>query len=535
MAKEVFEVSMNKQKLSADDAGTLVLITAIIFGAWFRIMPSWMAGFPINDGGMFYTMIKDLQGNHYIPPLFTTYNHLNIPYVYPPLGFYLGVFITDLLKLTSPLPVIQWLPGILNALCIPAFYFFTKEVLTDKLKSALATLVYSLIPFTTVWHSMGGGLTRALGTFFMLIALAYIHRVFTKESKKDIWGAIVFCGLAGLSHIEAPVYTLAIAIYIWMMKSHSRKGFVNALLIAIGVLVLSAPWYGWVIYQHGFTPLISASQSGFHTFWSALELININFVTSEPYLTLLGVTGILGMATLVARKSFFIPGMLIVVYISQPRSAATIGNIPLAMAAGVFIFEVLLPAITKMHGDENQLYSKPRRSLALFLIVIIPYLLSNSIYYGFRLSEMHVSKAKLAVMQWIANNTPSNSTFLIITGETNGFCDSTSEWFPALTNRQSLDTLQGNEWLRGKYFGNDVVHLQKLQACSKEGLACVLQEANYFKNTFDYLFISVRSPTLDCKVVDDPALTRAVLMDLENSPLFQSVFRSEDALIFTKR
>jgi len=71
---------MQKQKLSTDDAGRLILFTAIIFGRWFRIMPAWMVGFPINDGGMFYSMILDLQANHYVAPLFTTYNHTSIPY-----------------------------------------------------------------------------------------------------------------------------------------------------------------------------------------------------------------------------------------------------------------------------------------------------------------------------------------------------------------------------------------------------------------------------------------------------------------------
>ncbi|MDO8752325.1 MAG: hypothetical protein Q7J80_00405, partial [Anaerolineales bacterium] len=105
---------MKKQELRGDDAGILILFTAIIFGTLFRLLPAWMAGFPINDGGMFYTMIQDLQSNQYIPPLYTTYNNLNIPFVYPPLGFYIGTLISDLLNLSTPLVVIQWLPAILN-------------------------------------------------------------------------------------------------------------------------------------------------------------------------------------------------------------------------------------------------------------------------------------------------------------------------------------------------------------------------------------------------------------------------------------
>ena len=535
MAEEFYEINMEKQKLNADDAGLLILFTAIVLGAWFRIMPAWMAGFPINDGGMFYTMIQNLQANHYIPPLYTTYNNLNIPFVYPPLGLYLGAVLSDLFNLASPLPVIQWLPGIINAFCIPAFYFLAREILGDKLQSAISTLVFSLIPHTTAWFSMGGGLTRALGAFFMLLALTHSYRVFAKGSKKDIWGAIIFSGLAALSHTEAPVYTIAIAIYIWAMKSRSQKGFLNGILIALGVFVLSIPWYGWVIYQHGFAPLISASQAGFHSIWSILRLINIDFVTEEPYLDLLGVLSILGMATLVAKRKFFIPGMLIVVYLSQPRSAHTIANIPLAMAAGLFIAEILIPAITIIQESSRKINSRIRPSLAFFFIVLIPYLLSNSVYYGFQLSEMHVSIAGRDAMQWVANNTPKESKFLVITGEPSGFCDFTSEWFPALTNRQSLATLQGNEWLQGQNFGEYAGYIQNLQACSKKGLDCLIQEADHFGSNFDYLYLSLNSPTTNCTLTDASDLNRGLILELENSVQFQAVFRSDDVLIFSKR
>ena len=110
---------MTKKTLNANEQGILILCIAIIFGAWFRIMPAWMAGFPINDGGMFYTMILDLQANHYAAPLFTTYNQASIPFAYPPLGFYVGAGLSDLLNV-SPLAIIRWLPGIIRPSCYGA-------------------------------------------------------------------------------------------------------------------------------------------------------------------------------------------------------------------------------------------------------------------------------------------------------------------------------------------------------------------------------------------------------------------------------
>src|SRR5258706_3944724 len=242
------------------------------------------------------------------------------------------------------------------------------------------------------------------------------------------------------------------------------------------------------------------------------------------------------MAFLITKRIFFVPGVLIIVYLAEPRSAHYIANMPMAWAAGFFIVEFLLPAIARIQEQGiNNLGSKVRYTWVTFLFVLIPYLFSNSISYGFFISEMHVSKAGRDAMQWAANNTPKDSKFLVITGEPNGFCDSTSEWFPALANRQSLATLQGNEWLKGKNFSKYATHIRNLQACGKKGLDCILQEAGYFASNFDYLYISLSSPTTTCNIKDDSDSTRGLILELENSAQFKNVFRSEEVMIFSKK
>ena len=525
---------MQKQKISTDDAAVLVLILAIIFGTWLRIMPAWIAGFPINDGGMFYTMIEDLQDNHYSLPLFTSYNQLHIPFVYPPLGFYIGAAITDLFKLPSPLPVIQWLPGILNSLCIPAFYLFAKEVTGNKLQAAFSSLVFSLIPHMTAWFSMGGGLTRALGAIFMLFALTHIHRVFAKESKQDIWAAIIFSSLAVISHTEAPIYTISIAIYIWMMKSRSVNGLRNGILVAAGVLLLISPWLMWIMNSHGLTPIISASQTGLRSTWSVLKLLNIDILTEEPYLDLLGAMGIIGMTLLVAKKSFFIPGMFVVIFLSHPRSAHTIGNIPLAIAAGFFISQIFIPLMQQANNDLGLQNKQIRYGVLLSVLMLFSYVASNSLFYGNEITNKHVAEPERNAMQWIVRHTPGESSFLIITGEPNGFCDSISEWFPTLTKRQSIATLQGNEWLKNENFKQFAIAIQNIQSCGNEGLDCILQASKMFSKDFDYLYISLKSPTLNCKLNSASPLPQSLILELEKAPQFQSVFRSSAVVIFQK-
>lgn len=522
---------MQKNKISLDQIGTLILFAAIIFGGLFRFFPTMMAGFPVNDGGMFYSMMKDLQANQFAPPLYTTYNNLNIPFAYPPLTLYIGAIVSSLFNI-SLIEILRWLPALINTLCIPAFYFLGKEILNDKTKAAAACLVFAFTPHLNTWLSAGGGLTRSFGILFMILTVLYSYKLFVNNNSKAVWGTIIFGSLTVLSHTESTVFAIVIPIYIWIVKSRSLKSAFQAGLIGLGVLALAGPWYGLVISRHGLEPLLSALQTGSQTIWSVLRLINIDIITEEPYLDLLGVFGIMGIIFLVIKKEYFIPLMLVVMVLAQPRSAHTVGNIPLAMAAGIFIIEVLLPAITRI--DEPQ-GVKNNRGIKVFLVIAMPYLLINSIYQGFMLSQNHVSEGEQTAMQWVAENTPADSQFLVMTGEAESMCESTAEWFPTLTERTSLATLQGREWLLGNKFGEFIGHRAKLQGCINENMECIEHEAKYFGEDFDYIYVSIKTPTNNCEAMDtSQQTTRGIIMALENSNKYSIVYDSNDTVVFVK-
>lgn len=72
------------------------LVLALLFGTIVRVLPVLQSGFPVNDGGLFYSMLIDLKNAHFALPLVTSYNHLDIPFMYPPLPFYLAGWIWSL-------------------------------------------------------------------------------------------------------------------------------------------------------------------------------------------------------------------------------------------------------------------------------------------------------------------------------------------------------------------------------------------------------------------------------------------------------
>lgn len=142
-----------------------LLILALLFGAYARLILVMQNDFPILDGGLFYAMTNDLLANHWHLPLTTSYNRLDIPFAYPPLPFYLLAGIHSLTGFDL-LTLLRWLPALLSLLTIPVFYLMARAMLESESLGALATLIFAMLPRSWEWLIMGGGITRATGTLF---------------------------------------------------------------------------------------------------------------------------------------------------------------------------------------------------------------------------------------------------------------------------------------------------------------------------------------------------------------------------------
>ena len=73
----------------------------------------------MNDGGLFFAMMRAIQLNGPALPELVTYNGELIPFAYPPLALYLGAFVAGD---DSPIAALRWLPIVASILTIPAAY-----------------------------------------------------------------------------------------------------------------------------------------------------------------------------------------------------------------------------------------------------------------------------------------------------------------------------------------------------------------------------------------------------------------------------
>jgi hypothetical protein len=509
----------------------LILILAIFLGAFMRFNPTLLAGFPINDGGMFAVMVSDLKASHYLLPAFTTYNHLNIPYVYPPLGFYLGRIAADLFGLTA-VQVLGWLPAFFASLSIPAFYLLALRLLKNKYYAAVSTLFFALMPRALSWFVMGGGLTRSPGQFFMLLTLATVIRLYEENRRVDVFLAGLFGGLAVLSHPEAAVHTFVSAIFLWLMFSRKRLALIHSIAVGVIVLFVTAPWWVTVISYHGIGPLLNGAQTG----QKALAVFHLLFFvfTEEIYATVIAVLGLIGIARCLARRDYLLPLWMAIPFFVEGRSAAGPAAIPLAMLAAIGLVDVVFAALQRLVGtetDQPEQVSSIERNVFIYLLL---YLLFSTYQFGSRLSNATLYPPDQEAMTWLKENTPEDARFLVLTGTTSVSCDSVLEWFPALTGRQSIYTVQGTEWTEGQNFNAYVISTYPVQQClASSDISCL--DTTIDRSQYDYVYISKLLRVNNCAPLDVQRTFPLFVESMHSALDFDVIYEAEDVVVFAKQ
>ncbi len=510
----------------------LFLGAAFLFGIIVRISPAILSDFPINDGGMFYVMIEDLLTNDFKLPLFTTYNNLDIPYMYPPFSFYFTGSLSKVLDINL-ISLFQFLPAIVSSISVIAFYFLAKNITNSHNVAVLGTLSFALIPATYSWFVMGGGISRSLYLLFYILATNYTYHLFTnKQVKKNvIWLTILFNSLVVLSHPEAALQVFMSGILLFFIFGRNRSGTINAGLVGAGVLVFTSIWYIPVIQNHGLAPVFSAFQTGGYSMVS-LWFIFVPSFGQEQFFTLFSVLALIGLAIKLQHRKNFLVLWFALPLIVEPRSGPAFSIIPMSILAGIalsylltHIFSEQYQSLIQTNDDWPNLLERSKSVRILMAYIVLVGVIS-AFYFSNLLSNISLSSDGRSAMQWVHENTPEDSKFITITGSVEPFSDPTTEWFPALTNRENINTIQGQEWLLGNEFSGFKSSLSALQNCNNEGLKCVKKWAEDHQLIFNYIYIQKTNIATNEKL---PALLN---YQLTNNDEVKFIYENNSVIIY---
>jgi hypothetical protein len=517
-----------------DYAMLFFVLLATAVGGYIRISQAFSAGFPINDGGLFYSMTRDIQANGFHLPFFTSYNNIQIPLVYPPLALYISGLLSSVTG-WSLIKIYQILPSVIASLSIPAFYLLARDLIKSKSKTALATLLFALIPGGFYWLVMGGGITRSFGFLFYLLTLWSSYRMYSTQKKIYIFSTALLGALTCLSHPESAVHTVACAILFVILFSRNKRGFIVSGITVLLVLLLTAPWWVTILTRHGIGPILAAGASGGYN-WSILLGYLQGNLAQEAFLTFLGCFTVVGLLYEIAKKRYFLPLWFVIAIISEPRSGPLYFTPVIAICSTIvlvdLIFASLRPTEKIISVPENPSNWADEflvgRAVKISLAFLLAYLIMSSLAVSYQENQtLIIRQGDLEAFQWINNNLPSRQSFLVITGE-NPLQDPTSEWFPALTLQTSITTVQGHEWLSNPDFNSFQKQSADLQLCTVQNITCLNKWEKDSGADVDYLFFR------KWKIQDNNG-TKYINWPLEqslmDSGLYQNIYETETTAI----
>lgn len=506
----------------------------VLTGLLVRAIPVLTADFPLNDGGLFYAMTRDLQHANFLLPAFTTYNGAGIPFAYPPLAFYVAGLLSSGLGF-GLLDLFRFLPLIFSTLAIPVVYLLARELLPSRFQALIATWAFALLPRAFDWNIAGGGLTRSLGLLLAMVAILEGIRFYRTSGVRHGLGMAVFAGLAAMSHPGSALFTTISLVLMFLAFGRTWRVLRDSLVLAAVAAVVAAPWWLSVIAAHSVGPFLSGGQTSTDLSASFQHLVTFTF-TDEPYTTFLAVIGLLGLLHQVTRGRYLLAGWIVVVFAIDPRSATAV-MVPLAMLIAVAVDEVLLAPLARARdGADDRIWPRAvvRDRFARLLLVVgllfgvIGGVKANTIIA----SPLHaLPAANRQAMAWIRDNAPPEVDFLVVSGS-HWFVNADAEWFPVLAGHRSLSTVQGYEWLGKGSWDTQASRDNGLQLCASETVTCIQDWTKEVGGADAWLFVPVNTietlaPNGDC--------CAGLRASLESSLAYELVYKGPGGEVFKPR
>lgn len=493
---------------------TLSPVVVFALSCFVRLSHTLSAEFPLGDGGLFYQMVAILQQAHYHLPVSVAYNGRDLPFAYPPFGFYATGLLADLTGM-STLNVLRFFPLVVSMATVAAMAGLTRSVLQTRTQAIVAIFAFGMLPLSYRYFIMGAGITRAPGLLFAILAIWLSYLLCTQQQMRYVIPTMLTAALTIISHPNATwfmAYSLALVIVFF---GRHRRTIFNMSIVAIGAFVLTAPWWAVVVGRHGLTPFLAASQSN-NPGIPGWQLLLQFTITDEPLFPFLALGGLLGVLVCLRDQRWWPPVWLVAACVLDTRYTGSFAMVPLALLVGI-----------GLDGLVNAIQTRPlpvgrisRVALSCLLSwVAFSVFIGSTALPGPALRAL--PEAQIEAMRWVAANTSEESTFVVVApfGVSAG---SESEWFPVLTGRINLGVYQGSEWLPRRIGPSRWERYDQLQRCGAEEFGCIEQWATQEGAEFAYVYVR-------------EAGTQTLRSSLLASTKYSLVYHVPDVWIFARR
>lgn len=498
-------------------ADVLIVGLAVLVGAWIRLNYLTQSDFPLNDGGLFYSMANDLIRNGFALPKYTSYNQMQIPFAYPFFPIYVIAGLQAWLGIDL-LDTLHYLPFLVNLATIPVIFSLMKKLTKSTEIAGFAILTYVLIRPGYEWFIFGGGITRSMGWLFAMLALNIYYDSTVNFQKRHYFYLPVCMALTFASHLEIGWFTsFSIAVY-FVFLSRRFHGAIFLSIAAVLAFILLSPYWLSVMNLHGADVFLNALHSGEYKLdIPIVKLLYFNF-THEGLLNIFAVLSLLGLMWNLINRKYFLPAWLAAIVFLDPRSVDRSVAIVICVLAGYGLYSVVMVGFQRLVSPTDEGRSKGSVRLKSILVSgFIFYLFIGTVIQGFlSMPQMKgLSMGNRMAMEEIARITPKDSRFLVLSSSTSWSIDMVGEWFPALADRKSVLTVQGSEWLGdGNYYAK-IEQFDEIKSCIGKNKGCFIDWADENQKEFDFIYLT--NEAIDKNKIDFSRLPGASRKIFENS------------------
>jgi hypothetical protein len=378
------------------------------------------------------------------------------------------------------------------------------ELTKDKVELFLSSVIFAVVLQVYLWTAKGGGLSRSPGLLFTVLTL-FLFLLYKNQNAKKylIFSAIAF-GLTAASHLEWALIA-AVSLFIFILffgKYKTKQELFNLLIFGIISVLVTIPWWGTVIYRFGITPFIIAWNvakmdiTQFFEKFFAGAMFKVTIFSAKDYL--LPVFGLLGfLYACFFKERLLLPVWLLATYIVAPKNSPISGLLPLVIliALGLRSFDKGLLYLLEKTKVTNGKDFQPNFSVLYLFIVMclsIPQLFIKPVL-------PILTPVERTAMEYVRENIPIDAKFLVLTPN-DWYSADAAEWFPYLTQRQSLTTPQGLEWVSAMEFNKiaqQVTILSQIVRNEQTGVKTG-QLAKYIESNFaGYDYIAIFGNNID--------------------------------------